>query len=118
MSDQVRDGTLEHNTSGLEKLVGYDRGSDLIAPLASIAKIADRVGELKVLSIGPRTEMEIFALIGLGFNPPNIDAVDLISYSPLVQVADMHSLPFCDDHFDVIIAGWVLAYSKNIKSAV
>ena len=48
----------------------------------------------------------------------NITAVDLIKYSPWVDQGDMHNLPYEDNKFDLILCGWVIAYSNNkIKAA-
>jgi ubiquinone/menaquinone biosynthesis C-methylase UbiE len=55
--------------------------------------------------------------MGLGFRPQNIEAIDLISYSPWVTLADMHAIPFPDDSFDVVMHGWVLVYSVNPRKA-
>ena len=73
---------------------------------------------LKVLTIGPRTEAEIFSLVAAGFAPQNITGLDLISYSPFVELGDMHDMPFDNDSFDVVISGWVLGYSQNVPKAV
>lgn len=70
---------------------------------------------LKVLSIGSRTEIELYYLwLFLGFSWENITGVDLVSYSPKIQVADMSvRLPFDDDTFDVIVASHCLEKSGN-----
>ncbi len=67
---------------------------------------------------GPRDEIEIFSLLAHGIKQENIKALDLITYSELVQAADMHEIPFPDNEFDVVIGGWVYTYSKEIKSAL
>ena len=66
-----------------------------------------------ILSIGPRFESEIFGLRGLGFAWKNIEAIDTYSYSPKIKTGNMHSLPFKNSEFDVIVVGWVLAYSSD-----
>lgn len=105
----IRTGTVNHNSANLDAMAEYDRGAELIEAVRAISYVADRAEELKVLSIGPRTETEILGLVGYGFSPPNIDAIDLISYSPYVHVGDMHEKPFDDNTYDIVIAGWVLA---------
>ena len=52
-------------------------------------------------------------MIAAGFHPDRIKAVDLFSYSPYVEVGDMHALPCVANSFDVIFLGWVLSYSKD-----
>lgn len=73
---------------------------------------------LKILSIGPRSEGEIFLLFSNGFELKNISAVDLFSYSPLISLGDMHNLKFDDNSFDIVLMGWCLAYSNNKKDAL
>ncbi len=74
--------------------------------------------KLKVLSIGPRSEGEIFNLFANGFELKNLVGVDLFSYSPLIKLGDMHNLDFNDEEFDIVLMGWCLAYSNNKKQAL
>ena len=41
----------------------------------------------------------------------------MFSFSPLIDVGDMHDMPYPDNSFDVIICGWVLSYSENKEKA-
>lgn len=109
---------IEHNLDGLKSNVALFRPMALAMPLRSIEYIATRLKQMKVLSVGPRTESEIFALVATGFDPANIKCLDLISYSELVDLGDMHDMPYEDDSFDVIVLGWVLAYSTDQPKAV
>ncbi|MBI4523177.1 MAG: class I SAM-dependent methyltransferase [Deltaproteobacteria bacterium] len=105
--------TIAHNMTGLSDLA-CARSSLLVRPFSVIEKLNR---ESKILSIGPRTEGELLNLMGHGFNKNRIRGVDLISYSPWVDLGDMHDLPYEDDSFDAVILGWVLAYSHNRKKA-
>jgi len=105
--------TTEYNAHALLGDFYMLRPMQLIEPLRAIEKILTTAPHRKVLTVGPRSEMEIFGLYSVGFSPENITAIDLISYSPLVEVGDMHSLPYASNSFDVIILGWVLAYSTE-----
>ena len=87
-------------------------------PIMSIDKINSKISELKVLVIGPKLESEILSIRSYGILKKNIDAIDLISYSPWIKSGDMHDLPYEDSTFDVIISGWVIAYSDNKQKAV
>lgn len=69
-----------------------------------------------ILLIGPRTENELYYLKSYGFH--NITCIDLLSYSPRIKCMDMHDLKFKNNKFDVIICGWVLIYSQNLKKCV
>lgn len=86
------------------------RSEHLIYLLKGIPSL-DR--ERPVLSIGPRNEGEIFLLKAHGFK--NVRAIDLLSYSPLIRIMDMHKMEFPDNSFDVILAGWVVAYSHDLE---
>lgn len=73
---------------------------------------------LKILSIGPRSEGEIYLLYSNGFELKNIKAVDLFSYSPLIKLGDMHNLEYKNNTFDIVLMGWCLAYSNNKKKVL
>lgn len=108
--------TVKFNLIGLEDMGGA-RTHQLIRPLVSIERIQRTQNKLKVISIGPRSEAEIFNLYAYGFKLKNITGLDLITYSPYVHIGDMHQMPFDNSSFDVAIAGWVFVYSENPKLA-
>ena len=103
------------NFKNILEMFSGNRSMLLINQVLSLSYL-DRKN-LKVLTVGPRTEAEIFCLIASGFNKKNIEAVDLQSYSPLIKVGDLHDLKFADDSFDLIICGWTIAYSYNKNKA-
>ena len=103
----VSRNTIEHNMRGTGELAA-PRSHTLIRPLLSIASISRNIKQLKVLTIGPRVEGEIYNLIGYGFGRKNIVGLDLFSYSPYIAVGNMHAMDFDDNTFDVVISGWVL----------
>ena len=76
-------------------------------PLLGISNKAS----LKVLSIGTRYETEILYLLSAGFR--DIRGLDTFSYSPYIDIGDMHEMPYQDNTFDVIIAGWIIPYSRQ-----
>lgn len=92
------------------------RAQLLINPINSCTFINKKTS--RILSIGPRNEAEIFCLIANNFDKKNINSIDLFSYSPLIQVGDIHNIKFPDNSFDIILCGWVLAYSYNINKAI
>jgi len=112
------DNVIEYNVEGLKSMWALARPALLINPLASCDYIMTRMKNLDVLTVGPRTEAEIFALMAVGFDAAKIRGLDLISYSPFVDVGDMHDMPYGDNSFDVVILGWVLAYSTDNPKAV
>lgn len=119
-STGVMPGTVSHNKLQIEDgtFTSSRRTARLINPLMSIQRVYDNAGCLKVLSIGPRTEMELIHLVGIGFEPENITGVDLISTSPWIDTGDMHALPYPDKTFDVVISSWVLGYSREPQTAM
>jgi len=116
----VMPGTIAHNRREVEQVdfLSSRRTQRLIGPLSGLDPVFTIPENLRALSIGPRTEMELLHLVGIGFRPENVRAVDLIASSPLMDVGDMHNLPFPDQSFHVVISGWVLTYSKDPRRAV
>jgi len=112
-SPDIGKNTISHNITGLADL-SSPRSSLLVRPLSVIEKLN---GHSNILSIGPRTEGELLNLVGHGFDRKRIRGVDLISYSPWVDLGDMHDLPYDDNSFDAVILGWALGYSQNQKKA-
>jgi hypothetical protein len=117
LSPGTIENTLEHNLKYLHEGAALGRPDFLINIIRSLNVFLSRHAEMKVLTVGPRTEAEIFGLAAAGFVPRNIRGLDLISYSPFVDVGDMHNMPYEDNSFDVIILGWVLGYSQDIPKA-
>jgi SAM-dependent methyltransferase len=116
----VMPGTVSHNRKELDEgtFATTNRTLRLINPLSAIEDVYVSPHTKTVLSIGPRTEMELFHLVGVGFVPDNIKAVDLISTSPWIDTGDMHALPYADRSFDVVISSWVLGYSRTPQKAM
>ena len=69
----------------------------------------------KVLSVGPRNEGELFQIRSMGFKWQNIYGIDLLSYSNLVNLGDIHKSKYMDNFFNVIVCGWVITYSTNYE---
>lgn len=86
----------------------------LIRPLSVLDHVSK---DARVLSIGCRFETELLYLVGHGFAPGRIRGMDMISYSPWVDVGNMHSMPYATGSWDVVILGWVLAYSDEPERA-
>jgi SAM-dependent methyltransferase len=105
--------TIEHNLAQIGKGAALGRCDLLINVLKSIERVTDFAERNQILCVGPRTEAEILGLVGAGFPIANVRGLDLISYSPLVDLGDMHNMPYPDKSFDVIILGWVIGYSTD-----
>ncbi|OGJ65438.1 hypothetical protein A3F36_04990 [Candidatus Peribacteria bacterium RIFCSPHIGHO2_12_FULL_55_11] len=105
-------GDIGHNTvfhnklqMGKMKHLGGNRSGLLAYPLSAIHISRSS----PVLCIGPRSEGELLNLMGMGFR--NVRGLDLISYSPWIDLGDMHAMPYADNAFGIVTMGWVLAYS-------
>jgi len=85
--------------------------------VSSLANTLRFTKNSRLLVLGPRYETEIFGYLGLGFRKQNVAAVDSFSYSKLVKVGNIHNLPFNEETFDVVMCGWTLAYSDDIRLA-
>lgn len=109
--------TLQKNLANLRAHQALDRPVLLVNALLGVEYVLSNAPRLDLLSIGPRSEAEIFALIAGRFQPERITGLDLISYSDFVRIGDMHAMPFDDDSFDVVVAGWVLTYSTDNQQA-
>ncbi|MCU1340521.1 MAG: class SAM-dependent methyltransferase [Bryobacterales bacterium] len=110
--------TVEWNLDGLKHLAGFSRGDQILRVLLSIDDVAQRLQSLKVLIVGPRIEDELLALVGWGFGPDNVHGLDLISYSPFVDVGDMHDMPYETGTFDIAILSNVVSYSTDQSKAI
>src|SRR6185503_15939354 len=84
--------TIRHNLKGLTDLT-VNRSHMLVRPLSVIEALGP---ESRVLAIGPRTEGELLNLFAHGFSPDRVRGLDLISYSPLIDLGNMHHLPYPD----------------------
>src|SRR3990172_2012251 len=105
-SDHAFSMTVQHN---LRNLKGWNnRMLLLINPSVVLEKVTRKSS---VLIIGPRTEHDLLILMGYGFT--NVRGLDLISYSPRIDLGDMHAMPYADNSWDVVMSGWALSYSAN-----
>ena len=113
VAKEVAFNTLDYNLDGAVTAADLDRPSIMFNVVTAIERVRQNIENLDVLSIGPRSEIEIFAMMAVGFNPDRIHAVDLFTYSPYVELGDMHNLPYADNAFDIAFLGWVLSYSRD-----
>ncbi len=123
--DNKKHTVISHNmhfSENLKNLRGAYRkfdGSKTVSityPLKSIDFINFETS--KILSVGPRNEGELFLIRSLGFKWKNISSIDLISYSNLTELGDIHKSRYLDNFFDIIVCGWVLSYSNNYEKSL
>jgi len=104
------DKGFNHNLRGITHGKPSDRILKLILPLSVI----DRMNEdSTVLAIGCRYETDLLYLTAYGFRPKNVRGLDLFSYSPWVDLGNMHAMPYPDSSWDAALMGWVLTYSTD-----
>ena len=111
-NEKIGVNALHHNLTRLKNYHGIsvNRSHLLIRPLSVLTSLNPAS---KILSIGPRSEGELFNLLSVGFKKKNIRGLDLISYSSWIDLGDMHDMPYEDHCWDAAILGWCLAYSND-----
>jgi len=111
----ISKNTISHNLKGLSlfNIQGF-AGSrpELLFRQVSLIEQID-FPNAKLLIVGPRADSELMIAHGYGFKKKNTRGLDLISYSSRIDVGDMHKMPYEDNTWDVMILGWVIAYSDN-----
>lgn len=100
-----------YSRGALEKYVSIaERINFLVSAVESSRRI--KRSDL-LLSLGPRFEDELFGFRAIGYKRHNIFALDSYSYSRLISCGNMHRMNYLDSFFDIVVGGWVLAYSDN-----
>ena len=96
----------------------YSPDARIFWNLFLLASIPD-VQKDSLLVIGPRYETELLVARSLGFRGAGIRGLDTHSYSPLIDVGDMHEMSYGSSSFQNIICGWTLSYSvrPNVAAA-
>jgi SAM-dependent methyltransferase len=103
-----------HNEVGITHGRPSDRILKLILPLS----VLDSMGpDSKVLAIGCRYETDLLYLAAYGFTSKNIRGFDLFSYSPWVDLGNMHAIQYEDNSWDAILCGWTITYSNQPELA-
>jgi hypothetical protein len=114
--------TVIHNAVGYNLAAAHtapmlDRPMICTNVISSIERVGRNRATMDVLSIGPRSEIEIFGLWSAGFARDRVKGLDLFSYSPFIDVGDMHAMPHADNSFDIIVLSQVLPYSRDQQVA-
>lgn len=86
----------------------------LIMPLTMIDTLTP---DSRILSIGCRYEYDMLLMCAYGFRAENVRGLDMLSYSPWIDLGNMHAMSYADNTWDAIVLGWVMAYSSDPKRA-
>lgn len=111
---------IDQGTAGVvyskKYFVKYDPDRRIYWTTFLLSSIPD-LKRTSLLVIGPRYETELLLARSLGFDKNKVRGLDTFSYSPLIDVGDMHKLPYEEAAFDNIICGWTLSYSLHPSKA-
>jgi SAM-dependent methyltransferase len=108
--------TVEHNLRALDQRAGFGMGGRMALLLYPLAAALRGREDAKVLIVGPRTEDDLYWARALGMN--NVRGLDLFSYSPWIDIGDIHRTAYADGEFDAVILGWVISYSAQPERLV
>jgi SAM-dependent methyltransferase len=83
-----------------------------------VSETLDDPGQARILSLGPRNEIELYMLMLNGFKWSYIEAVDLVASTAKITPADFSEyLPFDDDSFDVVFTSHALSKSCDQQAS-
>jgi hypothetical protein len=85
--------------------------------MAALRCVNDLPKKPRILVIGPRNEAELLLMHLYGFDLEGITSIDIFSYSPKIELMDMHDIKYPDGTFDVVYSAWTLKYSYDLKKA-
>ena len=114
-NQHVTDSVLPYN-KGHSWGIQRERTERLMNVLRSIPALDTK--NCTVLCIGPRNEAEILLLTTYGFRLKNIKSIDLFSYSPTIDVMDMHGMQFVDNQFDIVYSAYTLGIAMKCRGPV
>jgi hypothetical protein len=109
--DLTRIEKSQYSKNAFENYVSIaERINFLVSAVGTARRVEDYD---KLLSLGPRFESELFGYRALGYKKKQIYALDTFSYSKQISMGNMHSMEYSDDSFDIVVGGWILAYSED-----
>jgi len=109
-------GVILHDYSHTSLLANRpsERILKLIMPLTMIETLT---ADSKILSIGCRYEWDMLLMCAYGFRAENVRGLDMLSYSPWIDLGNMHAMGYANDTWDAVVLGWVLSYSSEPERA-
>jgi SAM-dependent methyltransferase len=107
----IGEHTIDHNLGALSERAAFGMGNRMALLLYPLAACLRTNPKAKVLIVGPRTEDDLYWAKALGML--NVRGFDLFSYSPMIDVGDIHQTAYGSGEFDAVVLGWVISYSAN-----
>lgn len=83
-----------------------------------IAQSGRDLSNEKLLIVGPRNTHELLIAWLYGFSWRNINAIDLYSTHPKIQVMNMEATCFPDKQFDVVVMSNTLSYAADTAQTI
>jgi len=111
MADGVGKYTVDHNMGALSNRATFGMGNRMALLLYPLAAALRDIPDARILIVGPRTEDDLYWARALGI--PNVHGLDLFSYSPWIDIGDIHNTAYQNGQFDAVILGWVISYSEQ-----
>lgn len=111
VAERVGEHTIRHNMGALRERAAFGMGNRMGLLLYPLAAVLRNRPDARVLIVGPRTEDDLYWARALGM--ANVRGLDLFSYSPMIDIGDIHETPYEDEAFDAVILGWVISYSTR-----
>ena len=97
----------------VEKTVTTTRRAEILYRAATLQR--NPTSSEKILIIGPRDVHELFMAWTYGFSRENIQAIDMYSTNPAIQVMNMEEMSFPDSTFNCITMANTLAYASDTQ---
>ena len=104
------------NTHNNKNRTLMSRRVDLLSKNAALQKTYSAQENPSILLVGPRSEYEIFSMFGHGFD--SVTAIDIFTYSNLINVMDLMKLDPNQNRYDIIVLGYVLPYLSDPAAAI
>lgn len=114
-SSGVGENVVSYNLTAFDSDAAFGCGDRMNLVLYPLSALISEKQAARILIVGPRTEDDIYLAKALGFD--NTRGLDLLTYSPHIDLGDMHAMPYPDEQFDAVVLGWVIAYSSEPNRA-
>lgn len=108
--------TVAHNMAALSQRAAFGMGNRMALLLYPTAVALRDSVDPRILIVGPRTEDDLYLAKALGLM--NVRGLDLFSYSPMIDIGDIHATTYPSGSVDAVILGWVISYSAQPQDLI